>query len=78
MADESARTSATERTLTLAYTLSPERLILHFQGAHHWLSRVSVLVDDATSSLRLAGFDEIKFDNEGRAITLQKNLPQDQ
>jgi CheY-like chemotaxis protein len=78
VADESARTSAAERTMTLAYTLSPERLILRFQGAHHWLSRVSMLVDDSTSSLRLAGFDEIKFDNEGRSITLHKNLLQDQ
>jgi DNA-binding response OmpR family regulator len=78
LADECDHSSSAERTMTLAYTLSPDRLILLFQGASLWLSRISGLFDDPTNSLHLAAFSEIKVDDVGHSLTLTKNLPREE
>jgi CheY-like chemotaxis protein len=74
LSDESARLSAAERAVALTYTLTPDQLVLHFQGAAQWLGRIPLLVEDSTSSLHLARFDEVKVDDTGRSLTLIRNL----
>ena len=78
LADERARSSITERIMTLAYTLTPDRIVLHFHGASLWLSRIPGLVDDATNSLHIAAFDEVKINDSGHSLTLTKNLPREE
>ena len=75
LADECAQGSSTDRTMTLAYTLTPDRLVLLFRGAALWLLRLPGLVEDSTSSLHLAGFDQVKIDDAGHSLTLIKDLP---
>lgn len=77
VADECAHSTASERTLALAYTLAPQRLVLNFHGASLWLSRISVLLDDGTNALRLAAFDETQIDSSGQSLRLIKNLHRD-
>ncbi|MGC8639270.1 MAG: response regulator transcription factor [Isosphaeraceae bacterium] len=76
-ADVSA-SSSREQTMTLAYTLTPDRLVLHFQGASLRLSRILELVDDATNSLHIAAFDVVKINDAGHSLTISKNLPRDE
>ncbi len=75
LADEWARCHYGVMTPTLVYSLSPERLLLTFQGAAGWLSRVPELADDPASSLRAAGFEEIRSDESDHSLTLIKELP---
>lgn len=78
LADEADRPYEIGRALDLSYSLTPERLILFFQRASDWLTRIPGLAADATSSLHLAHFDEISPDEEDGSLKLVKHLPLDQ
>ena len=79
LADEWARMSSAQgRTLSLTYTLTPERIVLYFQADSLWLSRIPGLVDDATGSMHRASFNDILVDEADHSLTLIKYLPRDQ
>jgi DNA-binding response OmpR family regulator len=74
LAEEWARTYPDEALATLDYTFTPECLTLTFHEVAGWLGRVPALVDDASSSLHVAGFDQIHLDAEEHRLTLSHPL----
>ncbi len=75
VADEWARSHPGDQTASLTYTLTAQRLLLEFRDAAGWLARVPVLVEDPTSAVKCAGFDQIDIDESDLSLKFVKNFP---
>jgi CheY-like chemotaxis protein len=74
-ADGWARRSARDQVATLAYALSPERLVLTVHDEAGWLSTVGDLTDGPMATILTdAGFDQIENDREGHCLRLVKQF----
>jgi CheY-like chemotaxis protein len=73
--DGLARRSGLDRVATLAYALSPEKLVLIVHDEAGWLSRVDGLADGPVSTILTdARFDEIENDHEDHCLRLVKRF----
>ncbi len=75
VADEWARGHPDDAITTLTYTLTSQRLVLEFRDTAGWLGRILILVEDPTSELSSAGFDQIAIDESDRSVKFVKNFP---
>ncbi len=73
--DAWARRSGVDRVATLAYTLSPENLVLNVHDEAGWLARAGNLADGPLSTILTdARFDQIETDHEAHWLRLVKRF----